>query len=514
MMGCSGDDKESRDERHEWTMPGTLLLYAPMRCGEGAGIWPHMDLIMPTNVNRALLAVITTLLAGALLPVRAQTAPHSNRLLIVAPAQFHSALARFVAHKQKLLPVTLVALEAILDQTRGVDDPEKLKRHLYEQWRGPGLGYVLLVGDGDVLPLRYMVLDRITPAAFDYAFYPSDLYYSDLARADGTFDDWNARKESFHAGYFGEVRGEKNKSDPINYDGVDYRPDVAVGRWPVSTPEEVALVADKSIAYELRVLAVPDAETRRAGLIAVGGWVDSRGLMDSLAAELAGPWQITRRYYSDAARPATNPPPNHEQVSKLLNDGVDLLVHTGHGQSNAWEQCFSVRDLDHITNATRLPVVISAGCSTAYFAPLAPYDGYVDVDGNNHAGSDHGEVFQSPPPPPSPYQKGRFNPTGLGEQMLKRSANGSVAYIGCNTGSQPCGLTLVEGFVQALAVASQPRLGDCWASAIRHYYDKERLATLKPKSGWYPPSIFFQGMKFMLFGDPSLRLPAGNPAAK
>jgi len=31
---------------------------------------------------------------------------------------------------------------------------------------------------------------------------------------------------------------------------------------------------------------------------------------------------------------------------------------------------------------------------------------------------------------------------------------------------------------------------------------------LAPTSSWYPPSIFFQGMKFMLFGDPTLPLPA------
>lgn len=30
----------------------------------------------------------------------------------------------------------------------------------------------LLVGDVDVMPVRYMVLDRLTPAAFDYAFSP------------------------------------------------------------------------------------------------------------------------------------------------------------------------------------------------------------------------------------------------------------------------------------------------------------------------------------------------------
>ena len=59
--------------------------------------------------------------------------------------------------------------------------------------------------------------------------------------------------------------------------------------------------------------------------------------------------------------------------------------------------------------------------------------------------------------------------------------------------------------------AKESRLGDCWNRAICHYFNKKNLATLKPNDDWYPPSIFFQGMKFMLFGDPSLRLPANRP---
>jgi hypothetical protein len=457
------------------------------------------------------LAMLSAQLGGQAAPSPNQPAGVTNRLLVIAPGVFHPALQEFVAHKQKLLPTELRSLEDILQNTNGADDPEKLKRFLYAQWRERGLGYVLLVGDVDVLPVRFMVLDRVTPAAFDYAFYPSDLYYSDLAKPDGSFEDWNARKEGFHAGYFGEVRGEKNKTDPINYDEIDYLPEVAVGRWPVSTPAEARLVAAKTVAYERRVLARSSPQPQRAAFIATGGWVDSRQLMDELAAKLAGAWQLEKRYYSDARRPSDRPGPDHQQVCQLLNEGVGLVVHTGHGQPDGWDHCLAVGDLDHITNAMQLPVIISAGCSTAYFSPLPPYEPYVDVDGKEHAGSDHKEVFNAPPPPPSPYQRGRFNPTGLGEQLLKRSTNGSVAYIGCNTGSQPCGLTLVEGFVNALAEAKEPRLGDCWTSAIRHYFSKEKLATLKPNDDWYPPSIFFQGMKFMLFGDPSLRLPANRP---
>lgn len=447
-------------------------------------------------------------LAGEPIPaVPAKPAPAAQRLLIIAPEAFHAALTPLLEHKRKLLPTEVCSLESILRQSQGVDDPARLKRFLYDQRRQRGLAYALLVGDADVMPVRFMVLDRITPAAFDYSFYPSDLYYGDLAKPDGAFEDWNARQDSFHAGYFGEVRGEKNKQDPINYDQVDYRPEIAVGRWPVSTVEEVRLVVAKTVAYEQGVLANSSPHLRRAAFFAVGGWVDSRNLLSRLAATLTNSWQVEKRFYSDARRTSGTPPPDRAQLRALFNGGLGLAVHTGHGQPDAWEQCFSVRDLDRLTNATMLPVVISAGCSTAYFCTLPPYEPYVDVAGQEHAGSDHKEVFTAPPPPPAPYQRGRFNPTGLGEQILKHSTNGAVAYIGCNTGSQPCGLTLVEGFVTALAEAKEPRLGDCWANAIRHYYDKEQLATLKPNADWYPPSIFFQGMKFMLFGDPSLRLP-------
>jgi hypothetical protein len=442
----------------------------------------------------------------------AQTSTNKlNRLIVIAPAAFHSALDEFVTHKRKRLVVDLYSLQQILSHHTGVDDPERLKHFLFEQWRTQGLRYVLLVGDVDVMPVRFMVLDRVTPAAFDYAFYPSDLYYGDLARRDGTFDDWNGRKDSFHAGYFGEVRGEKNKRDPINFDQVDYRPEIAVGRWPVSTPEEVRLVASKTLGYELACQTNQDGAFRRAALLAVGGWVDSRPLMERLAGSLEKNWQVEKRYYADASQSTVTKPPSHQQVCDLFNQGVGLVVHTGHGQSDGWEQCFSMGDLASLHNSSRLPIVISAGCSTAYFAPLPPYGPYVDVAGKKHAGTDSKEVFRTPPPPPSPYQHGRFNPTGLGEQFLKAGPNGAVAYIGCNTGSQPCALTLAEGFVTAIARPEGACLGDCWVSAVRFYFEKERLATLKPNDDWYPASIFFQGMKFMLFGDPSLQLPRNGP---
>src|SRR5437016_2430134 len=76
--------------------------------------------------------------------------------LIIAPERFHSVLGDYVRYKQRQLPTELVSLEKALASASGVDDPERLKRYLYNAWRQRKIGYVLLVGDADVLPVRYM----------------------------------------------------------------------------------------------------------------------------------------------------------------------------------------------------------------------------------------------------------------------------------------------------------------------------------------------------------------------
>lgn len=491
------------------------MAHGPDRLNREKLMQSHQPWAAPASRGAVFVLGFVLLSTLAMEALAAENAPSASRpsLVVIAPGQFHAALQTFVAHKERTLSVELAALDSILQRSPGGDDPERLKRFLYTAWKERKVRYVLLVGDADVLPVRYMVLDRVTPAAFDYAFYPSDLYYADVAKADGSFDDWNAQREGFHAGYFGEVRGEKNKSDPINFDAIHYKPELALGRWPVSTPEEVQIVADKTIRYE-QSLAGATADLRWAAFVMIGGWVDVRGRMDQMARRLPPGWSVEKRYYADEGKPAPTPPPDEANVVALLNAGTRLLLHAGHGRDDQWEGSINTRSLARIRNAETLPVLLSAGCSTARFATLPPYEPYVDVEGNAHAGSDHGEVFTSPPLPPAPYQKGAYNLTGLGEQLLRAGPHGAVAYFGCNTGSQPCGVTLLDGFVDALARQPNARLGDCWAGAVAYYFDHEGLERLKPNDDWYPPSIFFQGMKFMLFGDPTLPMPAAPPHRK
>jgi hypothetical protein len=465
-----------------------------------------------------MVAALTSGASSAMADGRA--ADRRCDLLIVAPAQFRESLAGFVAHKrdQMGLATELAILEEILDAPHDqkvarkevttpvppqepMDDPERLKRFIYEAWTNRGARYVLLVGDADVMPVRYMVLDRITEAAFDYAFYPSDLYYADLAKADGSFEDWNGSREGFHARYFGEVRGEKNKADPINFDAIDYKPEIAVGRWPASTIEDVESIAAKTIAYES---ARQRAAKPQAALLACGGWIENRSMMDSIAATMDASWSIEKRYFHDDSRHDT-PPADETGVIALMNGGCQLILHSGHGADDRWEGSISTASIALLTNAQHPAVLMSAGCSTARFASLGPYEPYEDIHGVKHAGTNHGEIFTEPPPPPASYQREEFNHSGLGEQLLRTPATGAVAYIGCNTGSQPCGMTLMHGFAAALAHDPSIRLGDAWTAALNHYWNHESLATIQPNESWYPASIFFQGMKFMVFGDPSIR---------
>lgn len=455
---------------------------------------------------------ILPLISGAFIPPPSdESGP--RLLLVIAPERFMPELAEYIQFKQARLPTTLISLEKALAASNGADGAERLKRFLFDQYKQDRAHYVLLVGDVDVMPMRYMVLDRCTTPAFDYAFYASDLYFADVAKPDGSFDDWNAQTEGFHARYIGEVRGEKNKSDPINFDQVSYDPELAVGRWPVSTPEEVRTVAAKSIAYETALEKHSKPGMKTAALLNCAGWVDARATCDEMSANLPKDWTIEKRYFADTARNDQTPPPDAKETIALLNSGVQFIAHIGHGFDNGWAESFTLNDLKDVKNADRLPIMISAGCGTGVCTAQAPYEGYTDAAGIEHNGTNGGEVFTEPPPPPACYQHGKNNTSSMGEQMLRRCADGAVAYIGCNTGGQPCAVTLVKGFINSIAKSDQPvvRLGDCWNTAVRYYIEAEHLAELKPTESWYPPSVFYQPMKYMVFGDPSLPVRVNEP---
>ncbi|MBM4112092.1 MAG: hypothetical protein FJ253_01770 [Phycisphaerae bacterium] len=460
--------------------------------------------------------------------------------LVIAPERFREALAPYLAWRAGTPQndgVVFASLESILGDAppSDRDSPERLKRFLFDRWRRGALGTCLLVGDGDTIPVRFMTLDRSDAAAANWAFYPSDLYYADLAEADGEFESWNGRRDDFHDRYFGEVHGESNKSGPINADACDLDPEIAVGRWPVSNADDAAAIVRKTIEWEqstgARFGARGGADAGHAGgeptatnggsaapdtplggaIFAVGGWVDvrsrARAISTTLDRALVG--GCLAFVHDDDASPA----PDVETMKRSLARAPLLLLHSGHGQPWGWEHCLSEAVIDgaNLPESLPPPILFSAGCSTAEWSALPPYTAYLDESGAEHRGTTAGERFESPPPPPGPIQPGSFDRSSFSERLVRRPRGGAIAVIGCSTGSQPCAISLLEGFVDACDELSRetatPTLGEAWRRAVRDYRRRERLDSLVPTESWYPPSIFFQGMKFVLLGDPSLRLP-------
>ncbi len=277
------------------------------------------------------------------------------------------------------------------------------------------------------------------------------------------------------------MRGERHKDGPINHDGVSYAPEVAVGRWPVSTPEEARLVAAKTLRHQAAALAAREKGAKGTAaelrFFFSGGWIDNQAWADALVGrvEARGTWST-----DSFADYLPGREPSFAAVAEALAQGPAALFHSGHGQPWGWEGCFDRATINGAPATDTRPLFYSIGGSTA--------------------------VICTPPPSPASLQPSPFNATSVSEEALRRPDGCAIVVIGCVTGSQPCALTLLDGFVDALAQDPRAAAGEWWTAALARYVRYERLLGLEPTDSWYPPSIFFQGMKFVYLGDPTVRL--------
>jgi hypothetical protein len=186
-------------------------------------------------------------------------------LVIITPAKFSAELQRLVDHKNTFgMNTTLKTTESIYAEypyTAYRDKPEKIKyfiKDAIEEW---GITYVLLFGglksklyakhkddinhgsSGWYVPVRYSNFQW--DGAYSYNFtsgepgYLCDLYYGDIYKEGGVFDDWDSNGNDIFAEWAGDHRDE-----------LDLYPDVAFGRLAVRTDREARDVITKIIDYE------------------------------------------------------------------------------------------------------------------------------------------------------------------------------------------------------------------------------------------------------------------------
>ncbi|MBN2065323.1 MAG: peptidase C25 [Candidatus Thermoplasmatota archaeon] len=186
-------------------------------------------------------------------------------LVIIAPSIFSRDLQPLVEHKNRFGVDTLLkTTEEIYEQYGGIDKPEQIKYFIKDAIENWGITYVLLVGGLNSL-LRAQPRDDANQGSrdwyvpvrytncFDNPEHPlssaindpgviSDLYYADIYKEGGVFEDWDPNGDGLFAAW-GHPTAE-------NDTGIDFYPDVSLGRLACRNKREVKAVVDKIITYE------------------------------------------------------------------------------------------------------------------------------------------------------------------------------------------------------------------------------------------------------------------------
>lgn len=176
-------------------------------------------------------------------------------LVIIAPAKFSDELTILVDHKNDVgINTFLKTTEDIFDEYTGRDNPEQIKYFIKDSIESLGISYVLLVGGLNSMikastrddtnqgstdwyvPVRYTNLDV---GSYDDPGFISDLYYADIYKEGGLFEDWDSNGNNIFSEW-----------TSMRKDEMDLSPDVYVGRLACRNENEVNILVNKIITYE------------------------------------------------------------------------------------------------------------------------------------------------------------------------------------------------------------------------------------------------------------------------
>ena len=242
-------------------------------------------------------------------------------------------------------------------------------------------------------------------------------------------------------------------SDPTfaAVNGDDWLPDLAIGRLPVSSPEEAAKLAEKIIRFESGGYVFGDAP-----VVLVTDNADAAGDFDANADELAQ-GLLSRFDPVRLSLSALGRDPMRDAIVRSFDDGASLISYIGHGGIHLWasENIFNRSDVALLSAQPRQPLLLTMNCLNGYF---------------------HFPYFDS-----------------LAEALVTAEDRGAVAAF------SPSGLSLDEPahrfhkiLLEALLDEENMRLGDAVLAAQKGYLE----------TGAFPELLRI----YHLFGDPALTL--------
>jgi Peptidase family C25/Repeat of unknown function (DUF346) len=465
-------------------------------------------------------------------------APNPSRLLVIAHDEFIEAITPLVEHKNRTgMSAHLVKLSEIVKGTADLSQhPWEIKKIIAEGHELHGTYYVMLVGDAGKIPTRHRFVRQPDPGSsgLDGTYNPTDFYYANLYRAGGRATgvfDWDDNKD----GKYNEELWVGGTTQSNNPDKVEGFLEVAVGRIPAHTAEEVSNYVSKVIEYELgnRVRSINSFSFLSDNLLDGMGKTNNSIIVQSNIETL--PNATIKRFLANNTNGL--PPNKWENFNNELQERETFTskwtIHIGHGYNAGWGIGLSDgRNInnDYVKNPVpekwnvkysySFPIILSAGCETGQFLPNAGYtpDGVyrglnpdkehlIAYDAVNKKATDMGAPLTTWPvkvPIPNSYDFPNTTERTFAQAWLCSSQNGgAIAYSGATVTHQGglFGGDLFLRFVRQ--IKNKNILGDIWAQAARDYLnDKLYLNTNFDVLG--APRIYLSIQNF--YGDPSLRL--------
>ncbi|MBK8166021.1 MAG: VCBS repeat-containing protein [bacterium] len=287
--------------------------------------------------------------------------------LIITNEAMKPAFEVLAAHKTAQGLPTVVATHEFIEANyrQGADLQESVRmfiRDAYEKW---GLEYVLLGGDSDVLPPRY-VINSFYPISGSTAI-PCDLYFACL---DGS---WNADGDHLY--------GEPVTATTTG-DLADFAEEVYIGRAAVSTPEAATVFVNKVIGYEgvpagaawtnralfAAEVLFPEDFQHEGYIILDGAKFAHEQIVNHI--QPCTDMEYTRMYETDLQYPRDAGLTRAALVDTLDTGHYGIVNQIGHGyyfNMSVGDANFMTTDADNLTNAGRPFMIYALNCASAAF---------------------------------------------------------------------------------------------------------------------------------------------------